>query len=123
VDLFDGVAFPKGCEVESVFLARRGSFAGARSEEIGQEAAAHALSTDLLWEFEVAPWRSGQFIYSPSAFAGRDFIQESTEHHARVGEVIRRGISKAKCYSLFLPLEEPVTRAVDFIPELSGAKG
>lgn len=117
VDLFDGVTVPKGCEVDNVFLARRGSFAGAKSEEIGQEAAAQALFTDLLWEYEVAPWRNDQFICSSSAFAGRDFIQESMEHHSRVEEVVRRGISKAKCYSLSLPLGEPVARAIGLISE------
>jgi hypothetical protein len=120
-ELFEGVAIPKSCRIESVFLVRRGSFTGAKSEETDREAVARALSTDLFWEFEAAPWRNGQFIYSSSALAGRDSTQEAMKHHVRVGEVMRRGVSRVKCYSLWLPLEEPVIRAEDFIPEIKGS--
>jgi hypothetical protein len=121
VELFDEVTIPKKCELESVYVVRRGCYKEASCDEADQDVTVSALSTDLFWDIETAPWRDTQFVYSPSAVAGRDLSQEATKLHSRVGEVLRRGISRAKCYSLLLPLEEPVTRAEGFIPVVRGS--
>jgi len=114
-ELFDDVTVPKHCEVEKVFLVRRGSFSDAKSEEVEAETVARALSVDMFWEIEAAPWRNGQFVYSPSAATGRDFAQESMELHAKIREIIRKGITGAKCHRLSLPIEAPVTRALSLM--------
>jgi hypothetical protein len=122
VELFEGTTVPRSCELGSVYVARRGSFKSAECEEADQAAIANALSTDLFWDIETAPWRNSQFIYSPAAVTGRDANLEAMKHHSRVEEVMRKGTSRAKCYVLSLPLEEPVTRIQDFIPVGRGSK-
>jgi hypothetical protein len=122
VELFDGVVIPKRCKLEDVVLIKRGSFSEATSEEIDPKRLAQALSAELYWEIEAAPWRNGQFTYSPSAATGRDLFEEATAHHAKVDEIMRRGVANSKCYSVALPVDAPVKLVEDLVPGILGSK-
>jgi len=120
--LFEEVIIPKRCMLGSVFLAKRGTFSGPARWEVDNESAARSLTVDLVWEVEAAPWRNGQFMHSSDASEGSDFLSRSAEHQARIMDIMRRSVSKAKCYVLQLPLKAPVALAKDFVPELQPSK-
>jgi hypothetical protein len=122
VELFQDVTIPPRCKVGNVVLVRRGSFAEASCEEIYPRPLADALSAELYWGIEAASWRNGQFVYSPSAAAGRDFFQEAAAQHEKVSEILLRGISRAKCFKVTLPMEAPVQQIEDLLPEILGSK-
>ncbi|MDA4123968.1 MAG: hypothetical protein OK438_00765 [Thaumarchaeota archaeon] len=121
VELFDEVIIPKRCKLKEVVLIRRGPFAEAKVEEIDPELLARVLSAEIYWEAEAAPWRNGQFIYAPSAATGRDFFQEAAEHHAKVDEIMRRGVANAKCFMVALPIEAPVQMVEGLVPGFRGS--
>jgi hypothetical protein len=122
VELFENVTIPTRCEVETVVLVRRGSYSSATCEEIDPKSMAEFVAAELYWEFEATPWRKEQFIYTPSAASGRDFFQEAAAQHTKVDEILQRGISKAKCYKVELPLEAPVKQVGDLLPDILGSK-
>jgi hypothetical protein len=117
-ELFEAVTIPKRCTLGSVFLVSRGTFRESANLEVDSETAAKSLTTDIVWEFETAPWRKGQFIYSSDAVEGADFLHRSIEHRARILGVMLKGVSRSRCYRLQLPMSAPVTLAADFIPAL-----
>lgn len=122
VELFQSVTIPSRCEAENVVLVRRGAFAEATCEEIDPKSLANALSVELYWGIEAASWRNGQFVYCPSAVAGRDFLQEAAEQHAKVSEILLGGISRARCYEIALPLDAPVQLVENLLPGILGSK-
>jgi len=122
VELFQDVTIPSRCEAGNVVLVRRGSFTESICEEIHPELLADALGVELYWGIEAASWRNGQFVYSPSAAAGRDFFQEAAAQHEKVGEILLRGISKAKCFKVTLPMEASVQQIEDLLPKILGSK-
>jgi hypothetical protein len=115
-EVFDGVTIPGSCELSRVVLIRRGSFDKPSCEAIGADSVAAILSAEVAWELEAAPWRNAQFIYCPSAARGKDFVLEASEHHSRVEEIIRRGTSRAKCYSVSLPYDANISLVGDLVP-------
>ena len=122
VELFENVTIPSHCEVRNVILVRRGSYSEVTYEEIDPGSLAGVLGVELYWEIEAAPWRNGQFAYCPSAAAGRDFLQEVAAQHAKVSEILLRGISRAKCYKVALPVEARVQLVEDLLFDVLSSK-
>jgi hypothetical protein len=122
IELFQSVTVPSRCEAENVVLIRRGSFTRATCEETYPRSLADALGVELYWGIEAASWRNGQFAYCPSAAAGRDFFQEATAQHAKVHDILLRGISRAKCFQVTLPLEAPVQQIEELLPDILGPR-
>jgi hypothetical protein len=122
VELFEGVIVPARCKLENIFLVKRGSFNKTSCEKTDSESVARALSAELYWEVEAAPWRKDQFTYSPSPGTGRDFFQDANEHHIRVNEIMRKGISHTSCYDVALPVGVPARSVEEMVSGILGTK-
>ena len=115
-DLFPGVMIPPRCKLGVAVLVKRGSFAQSTVEKLDPASLADALAVELYWGFEGASWRSDQFVYSSSAAAGKDFVQESAMRHTGIREILLKGVSQAKCFRVKLPLDAPLQRVEDLLP-------
>jgi hypothetical protein len=122
IELFQNITIPSHCKAGSVVLIRRGSFAEATCEEIHPEILANALGVELYWGIEAGSWRNGQFAYCPSVAEGRDFFQEATAQHSKVRGILLRGISRAKCFRVALPMGVPTQQIEDLFPDILGSK-
>jgi hypothetical protein len=103
-ELFKDVKIGKRCTLEKIVLIRRGVTKEPVLEEIDHDTMLGVLGAELFWEIELAPWRNSQFAYSPICARGGDFIQAAAQHHVRTANIIRKGISNARCFRLMLPL-------------------
>ena len=115
VDLFPEVAIPRGCRLGVAVLIKRGSFAQSTIEEVDPGSLADALAVELYWGFEGAAWRSDEFVYSSSAAAGRDFVQESATSHTGIREILLKGVSQARCFRVNLPLDAPLQQVEELL--------
>jgi hypothetical protein len=121
-ELFENVTIPSRSEAGNVVLVKRCSHPETTCEEVDPESLADILGVELYWGIEAAAWRSGQFVYSPSAVTGRDFFKEAAAQHAKVGQILIKGISKAKCFKVTLPLDAPVQRIEYLLSDILGLK-
>jgi hypothetical protein len=117
-ELFEGVVIAKRARLKDAILLNRETIAEAKTYEIDNDRLATALSLELYWEFESAPWRNNQFIFAPSAAAGKSLARETTENHAKVEDVLRRGLSKAMCHGVTLPFGTPIEMMERVVPGL-----
>lgn len=117
-ELFQGANVGKESPIRTIVAVKRGSVLEPRIEKSDPEKVAGILAAELFWEFEAGHWRHNQYLLSPSAACGRDFLQEEQEHRSKVKEVLNSATKQSNNYILKVPYEINTSKVAGLIERI-----
>jgi hypothetical protein len=101
----DSARVANSCALRRVVLIRRRVLKEPLVRKVESESVSAALAAELFWEFEVGHWRHNQYLLSPSAAKGEDFLGQEQNHRSKIASILDSALRKATCYLFEIPLK------------------